>query len=321
MPPDVQEFLTFVFGVVVAAMVALAASAARAESPLGLVPQPVAKSETIMLSDVFTGIAEGQDAALSSAPAPGRTVTFDPIWLAERVNAEGLSWTPPQDLIRVQVRSASDTIPHTELEDELARTLAAERGGLWRVALGPDAHLSAREGTPRSLEVISARLDGRRLTANLRYGPTSNAMVLRGQAERVAEVPVLTRPLSRGARISAADLDWEMVPENRLPQDAILSADDLIGMEAKRALRSATALRTLDLRAPLAIAKGDTVLLVYKAGALTLTTRARALSNAASGEPLRLVNVQSNRTVDAIAEDDGVAVAVSPTSLNIRSAS
>jgi flagella basal body P-ring formation protein FlgA len=49
------------------------------------------------------------------------------------------------------------------------------------------------------------------------------------------------------------------------------------------------------------IHRGDVVTLVYVAPGLQLTTRARATADAALGAPVKLINLQSNRTVDAIA--------------------
>ncbi len=58
-----------------------------------------------------------------------------------------------------------------------------------------------------------------------------------------------------------------------------------------------------------AVRRGETIELVYVAPGLQLTTRARALNNAGVGEPVRLVNLQSNRTVEAVVTGPGAAAA------------
>jgi flagella basal body P-ring formation protein FlgA len=57
------------------------------------------------------------------------------------------------------------------------------------------------------------------------------------------------------------------------------------------------------------IRRGDLVTLVYIAPGLQLTTRAKALSDGSIGGPIRLVNLQSNRTVDAMVTGPGAASA------------
>jgi flagella basal body P-ring formation protein FlgA len=57
------------------------------------------------------------------------------------------------------------------------------------------------------------------------------------------------------------------------------------------------------------IHRGDTVTLVYIAPGLQLTTRAKALNDAAVGGAVRLVNLQSNRAVDAVVTGPATASA------------
>jgi flagella basal body P-ring formation protein FlgA len=59
----------------------------------------------------------------------------------------------------------------------------------------------------------------------------------------------------------------------------------------------------------IAVRRGETVTLTYKAPDITLTTRARAAGDAAAGDTVRLVNLQSNRTIDATVTGPGAAIA------------
>lgn len=61
--------------------------------------------------------------------------------------------------------------------------------------------------------------------------------------------------------------------------------------------------------AALAIRKGDLVVLTYTAPGVRLTARTRAQSDARPGEPVKLMNMQSNRPVDALAVGPGRASA------------
>jgi hypothetical protein len=99
------------------------------------------------------------------------------------------------------------------------------------------------------------------------------------------------------AAAAAAGLDWS-APE---------------GLEEIRVSRSGarTAAGGRRSEAPAAlIRRGDAVSLVYAAPGLRLSTRGRALDDAALGQPVRIVNLQSNLTVDAVATGPGAASAL-----------
>jgi len=59
-----------------------------------------------------------------------------------------------------------------------------------------------------------------------------------------------------------------------------------------------------------AVRRGETVSLVYLAPGLELTSRVRALEDAAIGQNVRLINTSSNRTIDAIVTGPNMARAI-----------
>lgn len=58
-----------------------------------------------------------------------------------------------------------------------------------------------------------------------------------------------------------------------------------------------------------AVQRGQTVMVVYRTPGVQLTTRARALEDGAVGQTIRLTNLTSNRTVDAVVTGPGAASA------------
>jgi flagella basal body P-ring formation protein FlgA len=56
------------------------------------------------------------------------------------------------------------------------------------------------------------------------------------------------------------------------------------------------------------IAKNDAVSVQYRAGAIRLSLKGKALNAAAPGEPVRVMNAQSKTVIDAIAAGPGLAV-------------
>jgi flagella basal body P-ring formation protein FlgA len=114
----------------------------------------------------------------------------------------------------------------------------------------------------------------------------------RGQVGSI-QMPVLA------AAASAAGLDFT--------PPAGVNAIQIVSPGGARA----TLPRTTDARtvADAAVRRGDAVTLIYAAPGMSLSMRARALEDGAVGQSVRLLNVSSNRTIDAVVTGPGAAQA------------
>jgi flagella basal body P-ring formation protein FlgA len=102
------------------------------------------------------------------------------------------------------------------------------------------------------------------------------------------------------AAAAAAGLEWS--PPAGVDRITVLGAG---GARVQHAAYTA---------APAAVRRGDTVVMVYVAPGLQLTARGKALTDAAVGQTVRLTNLQSNRTVEAVVTAPGtVAIQNAPT--------
>jgi flagella basal body P-ring formation protein FlgA len=136
--------------------------------------------------------------------------------------------------------------------------------------------------------------------------PANPAPVIGGES-REAQILVLVRDVTRGQRISDADLDWAPASSVRNSRNGAADMDLVLGMETKRALKSGQMLQTTDLKQPTLIRKGQPVKLVYASPGLKLTVDGQAQEDAGKGEAVRVLNTYSKRTIDAVATADGEA--------------
>jgi flagella basal body P-ring formation protein FlgA len=65
-------------------------------------------------------------------------------------------------------------------------------------------------------------------------------------------------------------------------------------------------------KGPATVKRGETLTVTYSGPGLRLAARARATKDAAIGETIRVVNVQSNREIDAVVTGPGAASAKAP---------
>jgi len=126
-----------------------------------------------------------------------------------------------------------------------------------------------------------------------------------------ASVEVLTyaRSLAAGEVVQPEDVIWASVQSHLAPAGAPQDAEVVIGLQAKRALRAGSPVAQRDLASPQVIARNDMVEVAYLSDGVELTVTGKATRNASAGEAVPILNVQSNRTIDAVAVAPGRAVA------------
>lgn len=116
-------------------------------------------------------------------------------------------------------------------------------------------------------------------------------------------VAVVQQPVARGERIEQADLSIETRPE--AGARGALRPEQVIGMEATRALPTGTVLRLGDVMKPQLVKRGEPVTAKIVSGTLVITAAGRALGGGAQGDPVRIVVTATNRTLDGVVDGSG----------------
>lgn len=169
--------------------------------------------------------------------------------------------------------------------------------------------------------MLSGPADGMLSFSGLRYDPASRRftgiaqllgneavyaqVAVSGRVVTYVDVPMLARQVRRGDVISAQDVRWQKIELTAANQNVLSDATAVIGMTPRTSLRTGAPLRAADLMQPAAIKRGALVTMIYRSGVLQLTTRGKALNDAAIGELVRVANLSSSRTVEGIALSDG----------------
>ncbi|MDO1559611.1 flagellar basal body P-ring formation chaperone FlgA [Brevundimonas sp. 2R-24] len=129
-------------------------------------------------------------------------------------------------------------------------------------------------------------------------------------ASRTATVDILTyaRNIPAGEIIQPQDVVFTAVQAHQAPADGADDPERVIGQSARRPLRSGAAVRAADLSSPVVVRRGEMIEVAFETGGVTLTLQARALQDGAVGERIRVLNTQSDRTIQAVAAAPGRAV-------------
>lgn len=121
------------------------------------------------------------------------------------------------------------------------------------------------------------------------------------------QVAVSARNLHRGETVAPGDFVFKRTNTSNIAQSYLDTPEQLLGKELRRALRSGSVIKKQDLKEPTMISKGETVVIIARAGALEVKSEATALSNGLLGQQIKVQNQKSKRIVDARVTGRGTA--------------
>ena len=264
------------------------------------------KSKMVRLGDVFTSTGNKSDIAIAYAPEPGKRAIFDARWLLRVARTYRLDWRPIGIEDQVVVERDSLVISREEIEDRILSALiqnGADNSMVLELS-NRQVKLYVPANAIAKLGVEDTTYDPRtgRFTAIV-IAPANDPRAIRhriaGRLHKMTEVPVLVRRIKGKEVISKNDIKWIRVRSDRLRRDTVKSSSELIGMAAKRGLRPGLPLHTSVVQRPVLVSKGSLVTVSLQAPKMTLTTRGKALQNGSDGDTVQIVNIRSNKIIEA----------------------
>ncbi len=273
-------------------------------------------ADVLRVGDIFDDAGHLAEAIIAPAPRPGRRYVLDANWLADNARAMGIDWRPATRFDRIVVERPGRIVGREAITEALREAMRAEGGatvgGIEYAGRVPE--LSVPLQAPPGLEVQSLSFDRAtgRFSALVVAGaghPSAQRLPVSGRLVATRPVPVLRRAVQPGEVVRAGDVEFVEVREEGLRREILVDADRVVGQSARRPLRAGEMLRENDLRAPLLVSRNGLVTIVLRNGGMSLSAQGRALEDGARGETIRVVNVQSKRTIEAqVIGPDAVAV-------------
>jgi flagella basal body P-ring formation protein FlgA len=275
--------------------------------------QPVLRADIVVagalvtLGDMFDQPGEQAGEALFRAPRPGTSGVVDVGDIAAALNRIGIARFDAAGLTGIRVTRAATVVDEAMLTDLIAADLDAR--GILTAGMSLDA-LFATPITPITAEAVPQPVT----IANLRYLPGSGAFSARftiagidqpldvsGTIELLIEVPHVISSLPAGTLLSPEDIEMRPVPLRFVESAGAARLDDVIGKTLIRQSREGMMLRPADIATPLLVSKNEPVTIYFRQGPMTLTVKGQAVTAAAAGAPLQVLNLMSRRVISAIA--------------------
>lgn len=281
--------------------------------------------DVVRLSDLFQETLSDGDLAVAQAPKAGQTLMLDARFLQQVARAYRLDWKPSSKYQKIMVGRMSQRVTAPMVRDAIAIAVEERIGSSsdLDIALdGGDLELDLPTDVENSVAVSAINFDpaSNRFAAIL-VAPADGPPVIQrnvfGTVYEMAQIPVPKRLISAGDIIAADDLEWQPVHLTRLSGNSLTDAEQLVGRMAKRPLKAGQILRQSDVAVSPVIRKNDLIRLVVRTGQMTLSVQGKAMQDAALGQTIRVINVNSNRQLSGTVVDAGtVAVGFDVAAIN-----
>lgn len=300
----IRESFSVMLGIIVLffAAVGIAQSAAA----VSLKQNSIVESNVITLGDIFSGAGDKAERVLGPAPQPGKDMVLNAHTLMRVAMAMDLPWRPTSSSEYVVLKRAASVISPDMSREALKDALRAQGvGGKFDLLITRgNTNIALPPSEEARVDIESVKFDQNKNSFEaVLVAPSKDNPIVRenvsGMIQRLVEVPVLRETMKNGMVIGARDIDTIDIRAEFIKPDMVLSADELIGMTPRRLVNAGEPVNELEVQPPQVVERGEFVTMVFNSGALSLTAKGKALESGAKGDVIRVVNSNSNKTLEA----------------------
>src|SRR4051794_286978 len=266
-------------------------------------------SEIVRIGDLVENAGAAADVPVFRAPDLGQTGAVQLGRIIDALRPYDLTGLDTGGLNEVVVTRLSRAMTAKDITDRIARALSGQYGlgdaQNLAVILDRDVRILHVEPTVGGDLVVSRmNVDPRTGRFDIAFELPGSTLSRRaglrftGTVTETVEAAMLTRSLRIGEVVKASDVTMGRRPKAELRGEG-MGPDQVIGMAAKTTLRNGQALRTDDLVKPQIVQRNEAVTIYYEVPGIMLTVRGKAIEGGAMGDVVGVLNIQSNRTVQA----------------------
>lgn len=261
----------------------------------------------VTLGDLIDGAGDQADIAVFRAPDLGASGVISARRVIEAAARHGLE-ADADGVGSVSVWRASRTVEAHQIENTV-RVDLKRRGligedttvSLTIAGLREPLHLPAAVTAAPRVRAFDHSADLDEFAAQVTIvddldNPVFTTRV-RGKITHFVTLPVLTRRINRHEIIGNNDVTMKRIEKKDAP-DQILALSDVVGQSATRSMRQGSVVIGRDLTAPIVVRRNTVVTMLVRSGRLILSAKGRALSDAAAGDIISVINTGSNRIVE-----------------------
>ena len=265
----------------------------------------VVSAPVVTVGDMFTDAGIAAETALFRAPKPGTSGLVALADITAAATRAGLAGFDPNGLDTIRVSRAATVVDESVLAGLINADLTQR--GILTAGMSADTLFSTpitainAEAVPEPASIISLRyLPGNgAFSARFAVAGLDEVVDVSGTIELMIDTPHLRQSLPAGSILSPEDVELRAVPLRYAESTGIARLDQVVGMALAHQSREGMMLRPADVGTPLAVGKNDLVTIYFRKGPLTLTVKGQAITAAATGGPIQVLNLMSKRVISA----------------------
>jgi flagella basal body P-ring formation protein FlgA len=294
----------------------LMAFGASAEAAAPRLKESIAvSSEIVRIGDLVDNAGAMADIPVFRAPDLGQTGAVAVSRIAEALRPYEMTGVDTGGLAEVVVTRLSRSITGKDIAERIARAVAGQYGygAAQNLAVVLDRYINVlhvESSVTADLSVYRMNVEPRTgrfdITFELPGSVATRRMSLRftGSITETMETATLARAIRPGEVIKASDVVMERKPRAEIGNDGV-GAEQAVGLAARNALRAGQVLHSGELTKPNVVQRNETVTMTYDLPGIALSVRGKALEAGAIGDVISVLNIQSNRTIQATVTGPG----------------
>jgi flagella basal body P-ring formation protein FlgA len=273
----------------------------------------------VTIGDMFDDAGIHAETGIFMAPEPGTTGVV-PLADVERAAAlVGLMEFENVGFTRVRVARASTIVDAAMLDSLIAADLA--RRGIVSGDVTAELRFDVSD-----LSFNAEAIANPASLVSLRYTPGNNGFTARfviagidqpvdldGTIQLMTTAPRLAATLPAGSILTQADFEFSSVPLATADAGGFADISQLVGKQLVRQARGGIMLKATDVTEPKVVMRNGLVTVLLRSGPMTLTVKGTALTTAAVGEPVDVLNAVTKKVLRGVARADGAVEIVTAT--------
>lgn len=297
----------FTYKIIAAIGVIMLLSTSMNAHAAGIKEHNVITADTITLGDIFYGLERNEDRVLGNAPQPGKDMILNARTLLKIAIALDVPWRPTNTTDQVVLKRDATVIEYPKIKEAI-QTALYDQGIHGDYEFSIPAHnrqIILPSDHDATVSVVDINADTNKKTFQITLAAPSadnpiKQISIKGKMHAVIHVPVLMENINHGRIIKRSDIDTLPIKEQNFVQGMVVDEEELIGMTARRLLVAGRVIKSTEIEAPQIVSRGELVTLSLNHGLMNLATKVKALQSGAKGDLIRVVNIASNQTLQAI---------------------
>ena len=254
----------------------------------------------VRLSDLFSGLTAGQDADIGDAPALGGNYVVGGPQLTAIAAQFGVDWPDASPLVSTTVTRATRMIEEDDVLPVLRQSFDFPEDAHVEITLAgfkPVAVPAQETAAPTILHLDRPSHGGGHFSARMEIpsstGGKGTAFPVTGTVTMEFEAVALRHSVRPGQPILPEDVSVTLVRSSDVPDDALQSIDDAVGLETRSSLSAGQVLASSQLVHPQLVRRGSPVVLSYSQSSLHLTVSGTVMEAGGKGDMVHVYNASS----------------------------